>query len=148
MSAPPGHNNIDPGLGEGEFRFTSEDFQTIAQVLHAHAGIALVESKSALVYSRLARRLRSLGLQSFQQYCRLIVDERQVDERQAMMAALTTNVTRYFREPHHFEHLAQHVLPGLVDRARAGGRIRLWSTACSNGQEAYSMAASTVMAME
>ncbi|MBN9481181.1 MAG: protein-glutamate O-methyltransferase [Bordetella sp.] len=127
-------------LVEGEFVFTAEDFRHIAQTLHAHAGIALSEGKAALVYSRLAKRLRLLGLRSFRDYCALIEGAQGVDERQAMMAALTTNVTRFYREPHHFDHLRDKVMPGLAAKARAGGRVRLWSAACSNGQEPYSMA--------
>lgn len=127
-------------LVEGEFVFTAEDFRHIAQTLHAHAGIALSEGKAALVYSRLAKRLRLLGLRSFRDYCALIDGAEGVDERQAMMAALTTNVTRFYREPHHFDHLRDRVMPELAARARAGGRVRLWSAACSNGQEPYSMA--------
>jgi chemotaxis protein methyltransferase CheR len=127
-------------LVEGEFVFTAEDFRHIAQTLHAHAGIALSEGKAALVYSRLAKRLRVLGLRSFRDYCALIEGVEGVDERQAMTAALTTNVTRFYREPHHFDHLREKVMPALAARARAGGRVRLWSAACSNGQEPYSMA--------
>ena len=127
-------------LVEGEFVFTAEDFRHIAQTLHAHAGIALSEGKAALVYSRLAKRLRVLGLRSFRDYCALIEGVEGVDERQAMTAALTTNVTRFYREPHHFDHLRDQVMPELAARARAGGRVRLWSAACSNGQEPYSMA--------
>jgi chemotaxis protein methyltransferase CheR len=125
---------------EGEFAFTAEDFRQIASVLHAHAGIALTESKVALVYSRLAKRLRVLGLRSFREYCALIDGAEGVDERQLMTAALTTNVTRFYREPHHFDHLRDQVMPRLAERARAGGRVRMWSAACSNGQEPYSMA--------
>lgn len=127
-------------LVEGEFVFTAEDFRHIAQILHSHAGIALNEGKAALVYSRLAKRLRTLGLRSFREYCALIQAVEGVDERQAMTAALTTNVTRFYREPHHFDHLRDEVMPILAERARAGGRVRLWSAACSNGQEPYSMA--------
>ena len=127
-------------LVEGEFVFTAEDFRHIAQVLHSHAGIALNDGKAALVYSRLVKRLRSLGLRSFRDYCALIEHVDGVDERQAMTAALTTNVTRFYREPHHFDHLRDQVMPELAERARAGGRVRLWSAACSNGQEPYSMA--------
>ena len=129
-----------PSLVEGEFVFTAEDFRHIAQTLHAHAGIALSEGKAALVLSRLAKRLRVLGLRSFRDYCALIEGVEGVDERQAMTAALTTNVTRFYREPHHFDHLREQVMPELAARARAGGRVRLWSAACSNGQEPYSMA--------
>ncbi|MBC6981619.1 protein-glutamate O-methyltransferase CheR [Caulobacter sp. 17J80-11] len=132
---------------EGEFAFTDDDFRQIASILHSHAGIALTEAKAALVYSRLAKRLRSLGLKSFRDYCDLVQGREGLDERQAMMAALTTNVTRFFREPHHFEHLRDEVMPKLAERARQGGRVRLWSAACSSGQEPYSMALTVLEAM-
>ena len=134
-------------LVEGEFVFTAEDFRHIARILHSHAGIALNEGKAALVYSRLAKRLRILGLQSFRDYCALVQGVNGVDERQAMTAALTTNVTRFFREPHHFDHLRDEVMPALAERARRGGRVRLWSAACSNGQEPYSMAMTVLAAL-
>ncbi len=127
-------------LAPGEFALSREDFRQIAAMLHADAGIHLPESKAALVYSRLARRLRALGLASFRDYCALVAGHDGLDERQKMLAALTTNVTKFFREPHHFEHLERHVLPPLLDAARKGARVRLWSAACSNGQEPYSMA--------
>ena len=125
---------------EGEFHFTDEDFRQISAMLHADAGIALPESKATLVYSRLAKRLRALGLSSFRDYCSLLGDSSGAGERQTMMAALTTNVTRFFREPHHFDHLESQVLPKLLERAKAGGRVRIWSAGSSNGQEAYSIA--------
>lgn len=140
MSQTPSRGAGRDTLVEGEFVFTAEDFRSIAQILHSHAGIALNEGKAALVYSRLAKRLRVLGLRSFRDYCALVQGVEGVDERQAMTAALTTNVTRFYREPHHFDHLRDEVMPGLAERARCGERIRLWSAACSNGQEPYSMA--------
>jgi chemotaxis protein methyltransferase CheR len=129
-----------PQMVDGEFAFTEGDFRKIAAMLHGDAGIALPESKATLVYSRLAKRLRALGLSSFRDYCALVAGQDGVDERQRMLAALTTNVTRFFREPHHFDHLRDVVLPPLLDTARRGGRVRLWSAACSSGQEPYSMA--------
>jgi chemotaxis protein methyltransferase CheR len=125
---------------EGEFLLTHDDFRRIAGMLHADAGIALPETKATLVYSRLAKRLRALGLESFREYCALLVAEDGADERQMMMAALTTNLTRFFREPHHFDHLRTQVLPPLLAKARQGGRLRLWSAGCSTGQEPYSIA--------
>jgi len=104
------------------------------------------ESKATLVYSRLAKRLRTLGLENFKAYCGLISSDAGAGERQEMFAALTTNVTRFFREPHHFEHLKTRVLPPLLDAARRGGKVRLWSAACSSGQEPYS-AAMTLLSM-
>jgi chemotaxis protein methyltransferase CheR len=124
----------------GEFLLTQEDFRQIAEILHADAGINLPDTKATLVYSRLAKRLRSLGLQSFRDYCELVDGDNAADERQRMIAALTTNVTRFFREPHHFEHLKTTVLPSLLEAARRGEQVRLWSAGCSNGQEPYSIA--------
>lgn len=131
---------------EGEYAFTAADFRKIAAMLHGDAGIALPESKATLVYSRLAKRLRALGLSSFRDYCALVSESSGLDERQKMLSALTTNVTRFFREPHHFDHLRTQVLPPLLAKARGGGRVRLWSAACSTGQEAYCMAM-TVLAL-
>ncbi|ACK50408.1 MCP methyltransferase, CheR-type [Methylocella silvestris BL2] len=127
-------------LTPGEFMLSRDDFREIAAMLHEDAGIHLPESKATLVYSRLAKRLRALGLESFRAYCTHVRGRDGLDERQKMLAALTTNVTKFFREPHHFEHLEKIVLPPLIEAARRGGRVRLWSAACSNGQEPYSMA--------
>ncbi|MDB5642569.1 MAG: chemotaxis protein [Hyphomicrobiales bacterium] len=127
-------------LVPGEFLLTAEDFRTIAQAIYSDAGIHMPESKATLVYSRLARRLRALGMESFKSYCDLIRSADGVDERQKMLAALTTNVTRFFRESHHFDHLRDKALPPLLARAARGDSVRIWSAGCSNGQEAYTMA--------
>jgi chemotaxis protein methyltransferase CheR len=128
------------GSEGGNLLMTRDDFERIATLLHADAGIHLAESKTMLVYARLTKRLRSLGLESFRDYCALVESREGRGERRNMLAALTTNVTRFFREPHHFDHLAKSVLPPLVDAARRGARVRLWSAACSSGQEPYSIA--------
>jgi len=125
---------------EGEFAFTEADFKRISAMVHGDAGISLPDAKATLVYSRLAKRLRALGLNSFKEYCALVAGADGVDERQKMLAALTTNVTRFFREPHHFDHLRDKILPPLLDAARRGGRVRIWSAACSSGQEPFSIA--------
>lgn len=129
------------GLVEGgEFHFAARDFAAISKIMMQEAGISLPESKANLVYSRLAKRLRLLGLPNFEQYCALVTGPQGEAERQAMIAALTTNVTRFFREPHHFEHLKAQILPPAIEAARRGAKIRLWSAASSTGQEAYSIA--------
>ena len=134
-STRPGANMVD-----GEFAFTEADFRRISAMVHGDAGIHLPDAKATLVYSRLAKRLRALGLTSFKDYCALVSASEGVDERQKMLAALTTNVTRFFREPHHFEHLKEKVLPPLLDAARRGAKVRIWSAACSSGQEPFSIA--------
>jgi len=130
----------DAPLVEGEFAFTSDDFKRIADFLYADAGITLSDTKSTLVYSRLAKRVRLLGLERFTDYCDLVGDLAGADERKHMLNALTTNLTRFFREPHHFDHLRDKVLAPMADRVRAGGRLRIWSCGCSSGQEPYSIA--------
>lgn len=132
----------EQSLIEGEFPLTKDDFQQIAGMAYADAGIDLGESKVSLVYSRLAKRLRTLRLNDFRSYCEFLARDEGGEERQQMVAALTTNVTRFFREPHHFEHLRTHVIPQLAARARAGAPVRIWSAACSSGEEPYSIALS------
>lgn len=122
----------------GEFAFAREDFRQIAAILKREAGIDLSESKATLVYSRLTKRLRALSIDSFKDYCNLVSNDAQ--ERHRMLSSLTTNVTSFFREPHHFEHLKANILAPLVSAARRGARIRLWSAACSSGEEPYSIA--------
>lgn len=122
------------------FKFTEGDFRQISRILNDEAGIYLSDAKAPFVYSRLTKRLRALGLDSFHDYCALIKSESGEPERYQMIAALTTNVTRFFREEHHFEDLRKKVLERLAVDARNGRRIRIWSAACSNGQEPYSIA--------
>jgi len=131
----------------GEFPFAWEDFHQIAALVHGEAGIVLPESKANLVYSRLAKRLRAIGLRNFRDYCTLIASDEGVDERQALIAAMTTNVTKFFREAHHFEHLEKNVLPDLAAAARKGARVRIWSAGCSSGEEPYSIALSILRVM-
>lgn len=139
MNAPAIRRRAE-NVVEGEYAFTARNFQQIAAFLRAESGIALTEAKAQLVYSRLAKRLRKLGIPDFDQYCVYIETTEGAGERNEMLAALTTNVTRFFREPHHFEHLEQKVLPRLAEVAKAGGRVRIWSAACSSGEEPYSIA--------
>jgi chemotaxis protein methyltransferase CheR len=127
-------------LIEGDFALTRADFREIADMLYADARIHMPESKASLVYSRLIKRLRALHLESFAEYCALLRDDGGGGERREMLSALTTNVTRFFRERHHFEHLQASALPDLLARARRGDRARLWSAGCSSGEEPYSIA--------
>lgn len=112
----------------------------IAQVLYEHAGIVIAPGKSSMVQSRLGKRLRALGLKDYDSYIALITSAEGEGERREMISALTTNVTQFFRENHHFETLRQTALPPLLAEARAGRRVRIWSAGCSNGQEPFSIA--------
>ncbi len=134
-----GTNPRDMAVPDGEFPFTWADFRQIAELVHSEAGIVLTEAKVNLVYSRLAKRLRAIGLRTFREYFALMQGANGVDERQAMIAAMTTNVTRFFRESHHFDFLRTRVLPELLEKARSGGKLRVWSAGCSSGEEAYSV---------
>ncbi len=119
---------------------TAADFHQIADTLNGDTGIYLSVEKAPLVYSRLAKRIRALKMSSFEEYCAFIVSKNGAEERQNMMNALTTNVTRFFREPHHFETMKAEILPDLIAQAKRGGKIRIWSAACSSGEEPYSIA--------
>jgi chemotaxis protein methyltransferase CheR len=132
------HNEVYQEPGSADFEFTNDDFNRIASLLQRESGIHLQKSKASLVYSRLAKRLRALAIESFDEYCKLVAAD--AEERMNMLAALTTNVTRFFREPHHFEHLKTRLLPPLLEAARKGAPVRLWSAGCSSGQEPYSIA--------
>ena len=139
MNAPVASRRSSVGMVDGEFLLTTADFNTIAKMLHAETGITLNEGKATLMYSRLGKRLRSLGMTDFHSYCELLEDPDAQEERGRMIRALTTNVTRFFREPHHFDHLRDVVLPPLLHAAERGSRVRIWSAACSSGQEPYSL---------
>lgn len=130
----------DDCLVSGEYPLTRRDLSDIAGMIYADAGISLNETKASLVYSRLSKRLRQIGLRSFRDYCELVGSSEGAAERREMLSFLTTNFTRFFRENHHFEHLRKEVLPGLLARAKTGGRVRIWSAGCSDGQEPYSIA--------
>jgi chemotaxis protein methyltransferase CheR len=122
-----------PELGPDEFR-------RIAAFLRDRAGIALPDSKRQLVFARLGKRLRHLGLADFGAYLALVEAPRGTEELAEMISALTTNVTSFFREKHHFDLLRSEVLPPLLAAARQGARVRLWSAGCSSGEEAYCLA--------
>lgn len=130
----------DEVLANGEYPLTRRDLNEIAKMIYSDAGIALNDSKASLVYSRLSKHIRALGLSGFRDYCQLVASTEGAPARREMLSHLTTNFTRFFRENHHFEHLKNEVLPGLVARAKSGGRVRIWSAACSDGQEPYSIA--------
>jgi chemotaxis protein methyltransferase CheR len=137
----------DECLASGEYPLTRRDLSEIAAMIYADAGIFLNESKASLVYSRLSKHIRKLGLSGFREYCNLVSSPAGAAERKEMLSHLTTNFTRFFRENHHFEHLRDEVLPGLLAKAKAGGRVRIWSAASSDGQEPYSIALTVLQMM-
>ncbi len=119
---------------------STKEFGRIARIIRAEAGIHLADAKTSLVYSRLVKRLRALGVTSFAAYCDLVESPGGTAELQKMVEALTTNYTFFLREPHHFDHLRREVLPDLLAEAARGRRVRIWSAGCSMGHETYSIA--------
>jgi len=123
-----------------DYKFTDSDFNFISKLITGHTGIRLGSTKRELVYARLTKRLRALGLHTFQEYCDLLRDGDQ-HELINCINAITTNVTTFFREIHHFQFLEQTVLPELVRQKNQTvmPRVRVWSAGCSTGEEPYSI---------
>ncbi len=126
--------------GEREFRFTDHDYQRISELVRRNTGICLSDAKRDMVYSRLSRRLRRLGLSDFGSYCELLAADESGREMVEFTNAITTNLTSFFREPHHFEYLKQTLLPTLIETRGSRRRLRFWSAGCSTGEEPYSLA--------
>ena len=122
-----------------EYELSDDDFQRIRRLVRERLGIALAESKRELVYGRLSRRLRALKLRDFSGYLQR-VESGDADELQHFCNAITTHLTSFFRERHHFEFLAQQLLPALERSNGDTRRIRFWSAGCSTGEEPYSIA--------
>lgn len=124
------------GVVGREYDFSDQDFEIVREKLYAHAGIALSDYKKDMVYNRLIRRVRALSLSSFAEYFFYL--ERNSEEFSLFINSLTTNLTAFFREGHHFEFLKNVILPE-VD-ANESKRLRIWSAGCSMGEEPYSLA--------
>lgn len=122
-----------------EFTFTDQDFKRVRTLVYDFAGIDLSESKRNLVYNRLAKRIRFLGLDNFKQYLDY-VEAQGEEEFVTLINAITTNLTFFFRENHHFAYLADTVIPYLLQKNAASKKIRIWSAGCSTGEEPYSIA--------
>ena len=121
-----------------EFRFTDKNFADIRNLAYEVTGIKLSDHKRNMVYGRLARRLRRLGLDSFDDYC-VLIREKSGEEFTEFVNAITTNLTSFFREPYHFDFIKQTVLPELI-KTKRDKRFRCWSAGCSTGEEPYSIA--------
>lgn len=121
-----------------EFDFNDSDFRFLSDLAYKNTGIVLAEHKRDMVYSRLARRLRALGFTKFSEYCELLKSDNSNDEMMNLVNAITTNLTSFFRENHHFEHLRDQVLKPMLNSNQK--KLRIWSSACSAGMEPYSIA--------
>lgn len=126
-------------MSEREFDFQDNDFNRVKKIVYDYAGIDLNESKKNLVYNRLSKRIRFLNMQTFAEYLKFVEAQGEA-EFVHLINAITTNLTFFFRENHHFEYLANTVIPGLVKANQGKKRIRVWSAGCSTGEEPYSIA--------
>jgi chemotaxis protein methyltransferase CheR len=126
--------------GQWAPRMSDKQFDFFRDLAKAQAGITLPDYKRNMVYRRVSRRLTALKLKDFGSYQEFLLAPKNVAEIEFFVNALTTNKTEFFRENHHFEHLAEVVLPGLVKRQDTSRKLRIWSAGCSSGQEPYSIA--------
>lgn len=125
--------------GLREFDMSYQNFVHIKEVAYKITGISLSDHKQNMIYGRLARRLRVLGLKTFDEYCNLLEseDEAEISE---FVNAITTNLTAFFRENHHFEFLRESLIPDLIKVNASTRKIRFWSAGCSTGEEPHSIA--------
>ena len=134
MSVRPAERQVK----EKEFVLSERDFNHIRKLVKDQTGINLSEGKRDMVYGRLSRRLRQLGISDFREYLGYLEsDEAEVGN---FINAITTNLTSFFREMHHFDYLSKTIIPSLLKSNSNTGRIRIWSAGCSTGEEPYSIA--------
>ncbi|WP_448568490.1 CheR family methyltransferase [Thalassotalea ganghwensis] len=126
-------------------QLSQEDFKFLCDFVYQVAGIVLNDSKREMVYRRLTRILRERKFNSFSEYCQLL-RQKPEQEKDYFINAITTNLTSFFRENHHFDYLRDHELPNLINVKKAK-RIRIWSSASSTGEEPYSIAIILVQAL-
>jgi len=138
MSTTLDQDSRTPAGADGTMALRDEDFAFISRFVFERCGIVLGDNKRQLVFGRLVRRLRELGLSSFAQYCQRLRDQPE-QELDPLASAISTNVTSFFREEHHFQFLAGNLVPELTARG-VGSPVRIWSAGCSSGEEPYSIA--------
>ncbi|AMK78292.1 chemotaxis protein CheR [Methylomonas methanica] len=122
-----------------EFEYTQADFDVLRKISNQYSGILVPDDKFDMFYSRLSKRVRMLGFTSFKQYCHYLKNNPD-SEFTEFINAVTTNLTSFFRENHHFEYLSKTVVPGLLKKNAAHKKIKVWSAGCSTGEEPYSLA--------
>lgn len=127
-----------PQTQDREFSFSDAEFRFLANLANQKTGIMLPDSKRDMVYSRLVRRLRALKFNNFSDYCELLNSDSGAEEMPHLVNAITTNLTHFFRESHHFEHLENQLLEPIINQNNK--KIRIWSAGCSAGMEPYSIA--------
>ncbi len=123
-----------------EFRFTRKDFDFLRKISNQRTGIVVTDDKFDMFYSRLSRRVRSLGLHDFAAYCAFVREDASGNEVLELVNAITTNLTAFFRERHHFDYLTREIIPQIKQSNASQRRFRIWSAGCSTGEEPYSLA--------
>ncbi len=131
--------NSSTPFTDREFPMTPNNFSRITNLAYECSGIKLTGHKQEMIYSRLVRRLRQLNLNNFNQYCELICEE-DSPELTAFINAITTNLTSFFRESHHFDFLQEKLISEILPLHKEDRRVRIWSAGCSTGEEPYSIA--------
>ncbi len=127
-------------LKQREFEFTWDDFKKLRSLSNRYSGITVSDDKFDMFYSRLSRHVRRLGLDNFRAYTDMLLADKTKYEFTNFINAITTNLTSFFRENHHFDYLRDTVLPEILTKNTMTKRIRIWSAGCSTGEEPYSIA--------
>ncbi|HIB83669.1 MAG TPA: chemotaxis protein CheR [Chromatiaceae bacterium] len=122
-----------------EFDYTWEHFESLRKISNEHSGIVVTDDKFDMFYSRLSKRLRALNLTGFSEYCALL-EKNTGGEFTQFINAVTTNLTSFFREMHHFDYVRAQLIPDLLRQRQDSEKIRIWSSGCSTGEEPYSIA--------
>ena len=122
-----------------EFEYTQEDFNFLRKISNQHTGIIVSDDKFDMFYSRLTKRVRNLGLKTIKAYCDYLENNYELEFTE-FINAITTNLTAFFRENHHFEYLKNTVIPEIIKKNAHSKTIKVWSAGCSTGEEAYSIA--------
>ncbi|QHQ36886.1 CheR family methyltransferase [Algicella marina] len=138
MSSSAVRKSTDFEAGGPAGTLSEKDFQHVARRIYDLAGIVLEPQKKQMIHARLSRRLRATGISDFPAYLEFLESGKDKSEQQEFINAITTNLTSFFRENHHFDHFRQHVLPASLQSPDR--RLRVWSAGCSSGEEPYSIA--------
>ncbi len=128
-------------LAGGQDHLSRRDFQRLAKFIEDYSGIKMPPSKTTMIEGRLRKRLRATGMTKFKEYCDYLFErDGLATEAVHLIDVMTTNKTEFFREPDHFRFLADHAVPRLMSTARTSAPLKVWSAACSNGAEPYTLA--------
>ena len=122
-----------------EFKFTEKDFNSLRKISNQHTGIIVTDDKYDMYYSRLVKRIRKLGLKSFSEYVSYL-KANEAAEFTPFIDSITTNLTSFFREKHHFDQMRSELIPEMCQRSDVSGGIKIWSAGCSTGEEPYTIA--------